>query len=840
MIRDCLKNSYKNTSFFLQIISRLRIFIKNLLKLILILNRMAIPGGKVEIPKKYNAKEREQHWKEFWGQNETYKYKEPQDKSKIFSIDTPPPTVSGKMHVGHSFSYTQMDFIARYKRITGHSLFYPFGTDDNGLATERLVEKMKKVKGTKMPRHEFVELCRQTVDELRDDFVDDWKHIGVSADYSMFYSSVNANVQRLSQKYFLDLVKNDKVYRKESPILFCPNCQTAIAQVELEDFERQSIMNTITFDIFGGGSFEIGTTRPELLGSCVAVFYNPEHPRAKELEGKRAIVPIFENEVPMLPDSDVLLEKGTGIVMCCTFGDQKDMEWYKQYNLPLRISIGKDGRMNKNAGKYSGMPSKEARSAILDDLKAQGKLLVQKEIKQIVNVHERCGTEIEILHEKQWFIRVLDMKDELLEAGRNLKWHPEFMRNRYDNWTRGLQWDWNISRQRFFGVPFPVWYDENDNAVFADESQLPVDPLNAKPAGYKGDTNTLTAENDVMDTWATSSLTPEIAIELFANGNFEDYYPLSLRPQAHDIISFWLFNSTVRGLLHKGSAPWKNASISGWVLDPKGRKMSKSKGNVIDPRAMIEKYSADGLRYAASVVKLGEDSAFKEQELQNGMKTATKIFNASKFAIMHLNGNETNINDEATHFVDRWLLTKLTKALFDYKLSFEEYDYSSARRSADTFFWQNFTDNYMEFAKHRLYDDNDNSAVSTLHKAILSAIKMYCPFIPFVTEEVYHYYDWEGRINESVHTSLLPDFGFQFEKDEKKGDLLAEIIALVRKEKSSQQKSMKAEVKKLSLSITSEQKELADESLLNEIKQIMFVSKITISESDSLQVGCEF
>jgi len=795
--------------------------------------------SKVEIPQKYNAEERELYWKKFWEENKTYKYKEPKDKSKIFSIDTPPPTVSGKMHVGHSFSYTQMDFIARYKRITGYSLFYPFGTDDNGLATERLVEKMKNVKGVKMPRHEFVELCRETVDELRDDFVDDWKRIGVSADYEMFYSSVNANVQKLSQKYFLDLVKKDKVYRKESPILFCPNCQTAIAQVELEDFERKSVMNTITFDIAGEGSFNIGTTRPELLGSCVAIFYNPEHPKAKELEGERAVVPLFENEVPMLPDDSVLLDKGTGIVMCCTFGDQKDMEWYKQYNLPLRISIGKDGRMNDNAGKYSGMQSKEARAAILDDLKVAGKLAGQNEITQIVNVHERCGTEIEILHEKQWFIRVLDMKDELLEAGAKLNWHPEFMRNRFDNWTKGLQWDWNISRQRFFGVPFPVWYDEHDNAIFADESQLPIDPLSSKPSGYDGNADNLTAEKDVMDTWATSSLTPEIAIELFANGNFDDYYPLSLRPQAHDIISFWLFNSTVRGLLHKNQAPWINTSISGWVLDPKGRKMSKSKGNIIDPRIMIEKYSADGLRYAASIVKLGEDSAFQEKELQTGMKTATKIFNASKFAIMHLEGKD-NVNDDALHFVDRWLLSKLSKALFDYKLSFEEYDYSSARRAADNFFWQSFTDNYVEFAKHRLYDENDESAVSTLHKGILSVIKMYSPFLPFVTEEVYHYYDWENRINESVHTSLLPDFSFQFEKDEKKGDLLSEIIAMIRKEKSSQQKSMKAEVKKLALKLTEEQKVLADESLLNEIKEIMFVNEITINESDSLQVGCEF
>ncbi len=796
---------------------------------------------KIDIPKRYDVKSREKYWKEFWEKKQIYKYEKPKDKSKVFKIDTPPPTVSGKMHVGHSYSYSQMDFIARYKRMKGYSLFYPFGTDDNGLATERLVEKINNVKGTNMERHEFIELCRKTVDNLREEFVDDWKKIGVSADYNMFYSTINEDVIKISQKYFLDLVKKDRVYRKENPTLYCPNCKTAIAQVELEDLERESKMNYIEFKVKKENendvdSFIIGTTRPELLSSCVAVFINPEHELANKLEGKKAIVPIFNFEVPIIKDEGALLDKGTGIVMCCTFGDQKDIEWYKQYNLPLKISIKEDGTLNENAGKYEGLKIKEAREKILEDLKEKNILKKQETVKQVVNVHERCSTEIEILHSKQWFIKVLDMKEELLEAGNKFKWHPEHMKNRYDNWVKSLKWDWCISRQRFFGVPFPVWYDEEGNVIFASEEELPVDPLKDKPKGYE-DKN-LIPEKDVMDTWATSSLTPIIATELFGNSDFDFYYPFDLRPQAHDIISFWLFNTVVRSLIHKNTIPWNNVTISGWVLDPKGRKMSKSKGNVINPQDVIEKYSSDALRYAASIVKLGDDAPFQEKDVQTGYKTANKIFNAVKFSINFLEGKEKYLENKEENFIDKWILTKLSKTIKNYNESFEKYNYSEARRKIDEFFWKYYTDNYIEFSKHRLYNDKDENMYSTLFKTTKSVIQLYAPFMPFVTEEVYHYYNFDSE--ESIHKTIIEDYNYNYEYEEKLGDLLMDIIVEVRKKKTQNQKSMKAKVESIKIRLKEEELKLIEEKKEEfelELKNIMNIQHIeyTIEEGERIK-----
>ncbi len=780
--------------------------------------------------KKYDPAEREAYWKEYWERERVYAYEEPAEgRKRIFSIDTPPPTVSGRMHIGHAYSYSQMDFIARYKRMRGYAVFYPFGTDDNGLATERLVERLKNVRGVSMPRDEFVRLCRETVDDLRPEFVEDWKRIGISADYTLFYSTINPDVIRISQKYFLDLVKKGRVYRKESPILYCPHCRTAIAQVELEDKERESRMVTITFHTTDGHAFPIGTTRPELLPSVVAVFIHPEHPRARELVGKKAVVPLFEQEVPIIADEDVSLEKGTGIVMCATFGDQKDIEWYKQHELPLRISIGKDGRMTELAGPYAGLSVEEAREQIIKDLREKGLVEKEETVRQVVNVHERCGTPIEILHGKQWFIRVLDMKDELKKAGEAFEWHPAWMKSRYDNWVDGLKWDWCISRQRFFGVPFPVWYDkETGEPVYAREDQLPVDPLVDLPEGYTRDQ--LEPERDVMDTWATSSLTPQIAIELFTGGKYDTYYPETLRPQAHDIISFWLFNTVVRGLIHQQHVPWEHVMISGWVLDPKGRKMSKSKGNVIHPQEVIKEYSADALRYAAAGSKLGEDTPFQWKDVQTGMRTVTKLYNAARFAIMHL--EKGRLEEGARHPVDRWILHRAAIARREYIREMDAYKYSHARRIADEYFWHELTEYYIEFVKYRLYDEDDAHARWTLREALFTALQLYAPFMPFITEEVYHAYPFGGE--KSIHLTRLE--GKPEWVDEAAGvfgDRLKRAVSLLRKAKSEAGKSMKAPVKKAVILL----KDVVDEAIpleevAREAARIMHVEEITIQQGD--------
>ncbi|MFT4309642.1 MAG: valine--tRNA ligase [Candidatus Woesearchaeota archaeon] len=785
----------------------------------------------IVVPDKYNANDRELYWKKYWEDNNTYAFDRDAKSEDVYSIDTPPPTVSGRMHIGHSYSYTHFDFIARYHRMKGKSVFFPFGTDDNGVATERLVEKLKKVRGNKMERNEFIELCRKTIEELRPEFVDDWKRIGMSCDFNLFYSTIDEHSIRTSQKHFLDLVNKGLVYRKEAPVMWDPMLQTALSQTELVDQEQESYMNEIIFRLDDGNDVVIATTRPEMLSACVAVFVNPNDKRYASLLGKELTVPHYNHKVKVYADERVLMDKGTGAVMCCTFGDQTDIEWYKAYSLDLKEAITKDGKMTSISNELEGLSVKEARKKIIEILKEENLLVGQEKIKHTVNVGERSGAEIEILNSKQWFVKTLDYRDQLLELGKELVWHPSHMRNRYDNWALGMQWDWCISRQRFFGVPFPVWYDSNDNPVFADESELPVDPIHAKP---KGNDNVV-PETDVMDTWATSSLTPFIALGLMGDKKANELYPMDLRPQAHDIITFWLFNTVIRGLHHYNMLPWKNVMISGWVLDPHGKKMSKSKGNIIDPLGIIEKYSADSLRYAASIVKPGDDSPYQEKDIQLGYKTANKLFNVVKFALPHIN-NISNPSYEYNNFVDGWMLLKLKETIGLYNKSFMEYDYATARRAVDHFFWNILADNYIEFVKHRLYSDNNTTNVP-LYSAVHSIIRLYAPIMPYVTEEAYHYSSFGSE--DSVHKEIIPDISTKIDDNVtvvNKGNLLVDIIGLIRKEKSIARKSMKHEVKELLLNVPNKDKDLVDDELINEIKNIMFVTKIVVNHEDSASV----
>ncbi len=469
-------------------------------------------------PNKYDPLQRESHWRKFWEQKGVYNF-DPESDAEIYSIDTPPPTVSGKMHIGHAYSYTQQDLIARYQRMRGKNVFYPFGTDDNGLPTERLIEKQKGVKATKMERSEFINLCQETLKEILPDFIEDWKKIGSSCDFNLYYSTINDNSRKISQKSFIDLYKEGRAYRLEAPVVWCPACQTAIAQVEMEDTEHPSRFCDIIFKLPDGQDLIISTTRPEMLASCAAIFVNPEDKRYEKLIGQEAIVPLYNHKVPIKTDPRAQIDKGTGAVMCCTFGDATDIEWYKAHKLPLTLSIDKSGRMTQATGKYHGMSTEEARSTIIADLEAAGLKTGEKAITHTVNVHERCKTPVEILNSKQWFIKYLDLKDTFKKAGQELHWHPKFMSSRLDNWIEGLQWDWCISRQRFFGIPFPVWYcEECGEVIIADEADLPVDPTHDQPKQpCKCGSTKFRPELDVLDTWATSSLTPQIAVSLVAD-----------------------------------------------------------------------------------------------------------------------------------------------------------------------------------------------------------------------------------------------------------------------------------------------------------------------------------
>jgi len=793
----------------------------------------------MDLPKHYDSKQVEPKWQQYWEKEGIFKF-DKASKKPIYSIDTPPPTVSGKMHLGHAFSYSQQDFIARYKRMSGKNVFYPFGTDDNGLATERLIEKTKNVKAKNMARKDFVKLCLDALkNELRPKYIADWKRIGMSCEWSIFYTTINEHCQRISQREFINLYKMKRAYRKDAPSMWCPECQTGISQVECVDQEIPSYFNDIVFKV-NGEELVIATTRPELLPACVAVFYHPEDKRYKHLKGKKAKVPLFDFEVPILEDKRADPEKGTGIVMCCTFGDQTDMEWQKAHNLPIKEAITPDGKMTKLAGKYEGMDIKTARKMIIEDMKDQRLLISQEPIRHAVNVHERCGTEVEFIKSKQWFIKYLDLRKEMLKWGKQLKWYPEHMKNRYDNWVKGLQWDWLISRQRYFGVPFPVWYCKKcDEVILADENDLPVDPLKDKaPVNEcpKCRSTEFIAEKDVLDTWATSSLTPRLSVELMPKELWSKLFPMSLRPQAHDIITFWLFNTTFRSNIHYKCNPWKDCMISGWALDPHGKKMSKSKGNVIEPQIMIEKYSADCLRFWAAGSKLGEDLPFQEKDLVTGQKFITKFWNASKFAIMHLEDYKLQKPKKLEAF-DKWLLLKLNNIIRFSTDSFEKYEYSRTKAETEKFFWQTICDNYLEIIKDRLYNPDIRgkeqriSAQYGLYNAILKCLKLMAPITPHFTEEIYHLYFAGKEKKKSIHISEWPKYDAKLKDDnlEKAGDMAIDIIQAVRKAKADKNISLGQEIKELIIE-TKEQKAL--EPFLDDIKSTTRAKEIKFDKAD--------
>ncbi len=779
--------------------------------------------------KNYDFKSSEKKWKEYWGKHKIYSFN-PKSKKKIYSIDTPPPTISGKIHMGHAFSYTHTDIIARYKRMQGFEIFYPFGFDNNGLPTERLVEKEKNVKANKLSREEFNKLCLEVSKKYELKFKEFWGDLGLSVDWSLLYSTINQEVQKASQYSFIELYKKKREYRKEAPTIWCPECQTAIAQVELEDRELSSTFNDVLFEV-EGKHITIATTRPELLPSCVAVMVHPDDDRYKYLIGKKAKVPLFNYLVPIIADERADPEKGTGIVMCCTFGDLTDINWWYAHNLPLKISIRKDGVMDKAAQIYEGLPIKEARKKIIEDLKEKKLLKSQKPITHSVNVHERCGTEIEFLVTKQWFIKYLDLKDEFIKQGEKINWYPQHMKVRYDNWIKGLQWDWLISRQRYFGVPFPVWYCKScGEIILAEESQLPVNPLKDNPkkpcvCGSKE----FIPENDVMDTWATSSLTPQINSKWISDKKlFESLFPMTLRPQAHDIITFWLFNTVVKSYLHHKKIPWTNIMISGHGLDPQGKKMSKSKGNLIEPISLLEKYPADAIRFWATGSRLGDDLPYQEKDVVTGQKTITKLWNAAKFSMIHLKEKPKKIKLEA---FDKWILIKLNKVIETSTKELDKYEYSKIKLETENFFWNVFADYYLEIIKDRLYNPDKRgsyakqSAQYALYYTLLNIIKLFAPIMPFITEEVYQMHFKKHEKEISIHLSKWSeqDKKLTDKKLEQAGDKAVEIISEVRKFKSKQQKSLKTEI-----NLTLDEKDQKDlEPFLEDLKAVTFAKEIS-------------
>ncbi|MDE1762006.1 MAG: valine--tRNA ligase [Candidatus Micrarchaeota archaeon] len=770
---------------------------------------------------RYDPKAVEQRIRSFWEEKGTFKF-DPSSPRKVFSIDTPPPTVSGDIHLGHIFSYSQAEFIARYKRMRGYNVFYPFGLDNNGLPTELLIEKKFDTTAEKLGREKFVELVRREIEQYNRSYIELWQAMGLSVDWSLTYQTISPEVQRISQKSFLELNKMGRAYRKEAPALFCPKDRTTVSQMELKD---KMLKSKIIYLNFSDG-VTIATTRPELLPACVGIFVNPEDEKHRGLIGKEITVPIFGNKVKVIGDKRVDPEFGTGVVMCCTFGDQTDIEWYKAYNLELKMIIDENGRMDHPY--YGGIRIKEAREKIIADLKQKGFVVKEEDIEHNVNVHERCGVEIEFIVKKQWYIRYLDLKEKFLELGRQVRWYPDFMIVRYENWVKGLQWDWSISRQRFFGVYFPIWYCKKcGEPNFADEKDLPVNPFVDAPKGKCScGSSDFEPETDVMDTWATSSLTPLINARWGLDERYVDkILPMSLRVQAHEIISFWAFNTIVKSYFHRGKIPWENIMISGHGLDSRGKPMHKSEGNVVKPEPYIEKYGADALRFWASSSILGEDNSFQEKDVVTGSRLINKLWNVARFIEMKCSEFERT---ESPSYFDAWIMGKLGEVTEKSTSYFESYNYFNARTHVEAFFWT-FANDYLEFIKDRIYS-GDKAAMYTMNRVFLGTLKLLAPFIPFVTEEIYQTLYatrkgtalLDGNNGYSIHASSWPEAIAINKERSQIGEKAAEATVQIRKGKHEKGIALNQEVDEAVLS----EEDKVIEPAAEEVKRAMKVKSI--------------
>lgn len=765
------------------------------------------------LSKKYNAIESEKKWQKYWQENEIYKF-DYESQRETFSIDTPPPTISGSLHIGHIFSYTQAEMIARFQRMQGKNVFYPFGFDDNGLPTERLVEREENIRAASIPRSEFIERCLKATKKYEEEFKNLWLSMGFSVDWTLQYETINPRVQKISQKAFLDMARAGKAYTKESPVLWCTTCQTSIAQAELESIDLETTFNYIPFRC-DGKELIVATTRPELLYGCVCLFVNPEDERYKKYIGRNASVPLYNYEIPILSDEKVSIEKGTGIVMCATFGDTTDVEWYTNHKLPYRKIIETNGRVSKEVPFIGDMKLTNAREKIIELLKENNLLRNSEKIMHTVSIHERCGKLIEIIPSKQWYIDILSEREKYLKAADDINWYPAYMKTRYITWVENLKWDWCISRQRYFGIPFPIWYcSKCGKAIFAREDELPINPIEAIPSSQCecGSTEYI-PETAVFDTWATSSLTPLIN----SNWNTEkdlskNILPMGMRTQAHEIIRTWAFYTIVRSLFHTGSLPWKDIMICGFVLAKKGEKISKSKNNAAaSPKDMIENHSADALRYWAAGAKLGTDTMFSEDELKISKRFLTKLWNAASFCIMQLE----DFNGECPRSllpIDQWILEKTYRVEQIMKENLYQYEIGMARHEIDDFFWDDFCDNYLEIIKDRLYkpelhgEEERRSGQYALYNVLLEVIKLYSIYVPYITEEIYQSYFSEFEKCISIHKSEW-NLKSQTEDESilKFGENIKRLIGEIRKYKSERNLSLKDEIDKIKLNISVDQ-----------------------------------
>ncbi|MCF7834902.1 valine--tRNA ligase [Candidatus Gracilibacteria bacterium] len=792
---------------------------------------------------KYNPREVELKWQKYRDENQTYKFKN-DESLPIYSIDTPPPTVSGKIHIGHIFSYSQAEVIARYKRMSGYNVFYPMGYDNNGIPTEQLVERELGINIKDVERKDFINKCLEVVDKYKVLYENLWRSLGISVDRTRFYTTISPEVQKISQSTFVKLYKEGQIVCKDFPALRCTKMQTTVAQAETEEQEFEEYFNYLNFTIVDdkipaakleagmtakkdGDNLVIATTRPELLPACLAVFVHPDDERFQKYIGRKITTPIGVT-VPLLADDKVKMDKGTGVVMCCSYGDEVDVFWINKHNLGEKVVIDRYGRM-KDSGvpEIDGMKIKDARVKIMEIFESKGDIVVKRDpITQSKQISERGKVPVEIIPIKQWFVNLLDKKEILLAQNEKMRWFPGFMKKRSNDWIENLQRDWNISRSRKFGIPIPVRYDQDDNVILPSEEQLSrgmIDPSVDLPDGYTADQ--IRPETLIFDTWFTSGLTPYINQKfLERDGYKQNILPINLRPQSHDIIRTWLLYTTLHTYFRDGQKPFEDIMVSGFLLAAKGEKISKSKGNAkFDPESLIETRGADAVRYWALGLQLGKDTFFDENELKNGQKLVTKLWNAFAFVKMQLEGYKIPAATKITLGLrkgqapegqllptDEWILVRLQETITTMRNYLDKYEYGLAKIHFEDFFWKDFCDNYLEMVKVRLYkpelfengEEKKKAAQYTLYQVYYAVIRLIAPYMPHVTEEIYQNYFKQFEGIESVNIANYPEIKDYPEFDNKDAiksdfDKFLEIVEYVRKYKTEKQISMGAELEKL-------------------------------------------
>lgn len=851
---------------------------------------------KKEFPKAYNHQDAETKWQKNWEESGIYKWNPDIARKDTYIVDTPPPTVSGSLHVGHAFSYAQTDVLVRYQRMKGKNIFYPMGWDDNGLPTERRAQnvyniscdpylphnpnwkpdKQKKSKDNEpVSRLNFIKACEMVTAEDEKAFESTWRKLGLSVDWTQIYTTIGDHCRKISQLSFVELAENGLAYSTEAITMWDVDFRTAVSQAEVEDRDMPGAYHDLRFGLEGGGEFIISTTRPELLAACIAVAAHPDDERYKNLFGKNAITPLFKVRVPIVASEHADPGKGSGILMICTFGDLADVEWWKKSKMPIRQVIGLDGRIipiTFGEGVFSSLDPEAAQNAydqIADmKIKAAKDKIVEllaiegsgpdgkgtamigspKPVTHPIRFYEKGNKPLEFIPTRQWFIKILEFKDQLLRQGEKIQWHPSHMKTRYDHWVMGLNQEWCISRQRYFGVPIPVWYPvlENglpnyDHPIFPDKNSLPVDPITDVPAGYYPEQRDIpggfTGDGDVMDTWATSSLTPQISSYWGVDQKrHPKLFPADLRPQAHDIIRTWAFYTIVKSWLHHKEIPWKHAAISGFILDPDRKKMSKSKGNVLTPESLLDEHSSDVFRYWASKGRLGTDSSFDQTQFKIGRKLVIKIFNASKFVLGQLDDAQIPLDsltmDSVCTECDRSWIALMKQTINEATQDFENYEYTTALQAIEDRFW-NFCDHYLEMVKVKAYDAGNSpesrSALATLNWSLKTFLRLFAPFMPYLTEEIWSWrYD---HVSPSIHNSSWPsgkEVSISGEPvHEKSLERAIEVISLIRGYKTINKASQRIPVVRLEI--------IGSRQDLDSIELMLpYIKDSAVSESDPI------